>query len=68
ILEDFATAVAAYCESKSPPFVIQLDSAPEPSTAKGAIFPSTRAATHIAKLKSIHRVGDSAIFTPSDKR
>ncbi len=26
ILEDFATAVAAYCESKSPPFVIQLDS------------------------------------------
>jgi hypothetical protein len=68
ILEDFATAVAAYCESKSTPFVIQLDSAPEPSTAKGAIFPSTRAATHIAKLKSIHRVGDSAIFTPSDKR
>jgi hypothetical protein len=72
ILEGFAQAVAAYCESKSLPFVIQLDEAPQPPTVKGPIFPSTRAAPHAAKLKSIWQVGatglPSGTATSQDKQ
>jgi hypothetical protein len=66
ILEEFAKAVAAYCDNQSKPFVIQLDEAPEPPTVKGPIFPSTRAAPHVAKLKSIYQVSMPA--RPPDKR
>ena len=61
ILEGFAQAVAAYCESKSPPLVIQLDEPPEPPIVKGPIFPSTRAAPHAARLKSIWQVGATGV-------
>jgi hypothetical protein len=68
ILEEFAKAMAAYCKSNSKPFVIQLDEVLEPPTAKGTIFPSTRAAPRIAKLKSIYQVGNGATARPPDKR
>ena len=68
ILEEFAKAVAAYCQSNSKPFVIQLDEAPEPPTSKGPIFPSTRAAPRVAKLRSIYQVSTGTTAKPPDKR
>jgi hypothetical protein len=68
IIEEFAKAVAAYCQSNSKPFVIQLDAAPEPPTAKGPIFPSTRAAPHVAQLRRIYQVSTSTPAKPPDKQ
>jgi len=68
IIEEFAKAVAAYCQSDTKPFVIQLDAAPEPPTAKGPIFPSTRAAPHVAQLRRIYQVSTSTSAKPPDKQ
>ena len=55
-LNEFAKAVAAYCESSSDPLVIELDLPPARQPSKGAIFGTTRTAAQATTVKSVRRV------------
>jgi hypothetical protein len=54
VLGEFAKAVAAYCESKSPPFVVELE-LPPPKRPNKAILPTARLPAHVAAVKRVWR-------------
>jgi|PersoiStandDraft_1058852.scaffolds.fasta_scaffold09554_3 hypothetical protein len=56
VLNEFAKAVAAYCESSSDPLVVELDLPPARQPNKGAIFGTTRSAAHATTIRSVRRV------------
>jgi len=56
VLDEFAKAVARYCDSKDPAFVVELAAPPEKQSIKGAMLPSARAGAHITDVKSVRRV------------
>ena len=56
VLDDFAKAVARYCDSQTPAFVVELAAPPPKRKMKGHVFPSTRAAAHVTAVRNVRRV------------
>jgi len=54
VLGEFAKAVAAYCESKSPPFVVELE-LPPPKRPNKTILPTARLPAHVVSVKRVWR-------------
>jgi len=56
VLDDFAKAVARYCDSETPAFVVELAAPPEKRKVKGHLFPSTRAPAQVVAVQNVRRV------------
>jgi hypothetical protein len=55
-LDDFAKAIAKYCDSKSDPLVIELGSPPAKLAPKGTLLGTTRRSSQPANVRNIRRV------------
>jgi len=56
VLDDFARAVARYCDSQTPAFVVELAAPPEKRKVKGHVFPSTRGPAQVVAVQNVRRV------------
>jgi hypothetical protein len=53
LLNDFAKAVAKYCDAARAPLVVELDVGPALKPIKRTIFPSTRVPARTAAVKRV---------------
>jgi len=56
VLDDFAKAVAAYCDSRNDAFVVELDSPPARTAASRRMLGSTRGVPLVTNIRGVRRV------------